>query len=41
MPERMAPTLREMDKLCFIVAGNAMRLQDIPNRCTKVKWASL
>ena len=41
MPERMAPTLREMDRLCFKVAGNAMGPPDIPNRCTKVKWASL
>ena len=36
MPERMAPTLREMDRAHLIAAGNAMGLPDIPNRCTKV-----
>ena len=41
MPERMAPTLREMDRLCFKVAGNAMGPPDIPNRCTKVYFLSL
>ena len=40
-PERMALTLREMDRAHFIVAGNAMGPPDIPNRCTKVKWESL
>ena len=37
----MAPTLREIHRVYFIVAGNAMGLPDIPNRGTKVYFLSL